>query len=262
MLQLPNDILLDILEYLLHFDLLALRLTCKRLANLCQSLVFKHVLLTHGEGGIKALLAMTTSTKICRSVQRITYDFDDFGIPRYTDEYSELLGIKEAGVTVTNPRLHDKYYSEYRGLGEKDIDVRRLAAALPHFHRLRSILLIRDLESRGLGGSRDILYILSSRATIFPSSHNYISCIGAENRRVSNWIFFRPSISGEGRDEDSPAGSGRRGSTRGVRWTLTEQRCGPTEGWEQQSCCTTCGARTVRPYLQVMLYGGRGTCVV
>jgi hypothetical protein len=92
---------------------------------------------------------MTTSTEICRSVQSITYDFDDFGIPRYTNEYGELLGIRVARVIVTNPTLHNKYYSEYRGLEEKDIDIRSLAKALPYFHRLRSIWLIRDLESRG-----------------------------------------------------------------------------------------------------------------
>jgi hypothetical protein len=111
MLRLPNEILLNISNCLFYIDdefhtlgdkraLSALRLTCRRLANVCQSLVFKHVSLSHSEGGLARLVEMATSKNISMSLQGITYDFEDFGIHITTSEYAELLGVRKADLTV------------------------------------------------------------------------------------------------------------------------------------------------------------------
>jgi hypothetical protein len=160
MLRLPNEILLNISNCLFYIDddfhtlgdkgaLLALRLTCRRLADFCQSLVFKHVSLSHSKGGFTRLVEMATSKHIYKSVQGITYDFQDFGIHITTSEYAELLGVSEADLTVDDIEEYKTDYTrcqERDPLEETNIDISRLAAALRHFLSLRSIRLIRDLE--------------------------------------------------------------------------------------------------------------------
>jgi hypothetical protein len=156
----PNEILLNISNGLFHIDdefhtvrdkddLLALRLTCRRLADFCQSLVFKHINLSHSEGGFERLVRMTTSKHIWASVQGITYDLEDFGIHITTSECAEILEVWEAELTVEDSAEFKADYAKCQDrdpLEESNIDTTRLAVALRHFHRLRSIRLIRDLE--------------------------------------------------------------------------------------------------------------------
>lgn len=93
-------------------DLLALRLTCRGLVDFCRSLVFKHVSRFHSEGGVGRLVEMATSTSICESVQRITYDTEDLGI-HYSDyDYAEVLGIPETALTLGEIDWYNKNQSD------------------------------------------------------------------------------------------------------------------------------------------------------
>jgi hypothetical protein len=163
MLRLPNEILLNISNCLFYIDgefhtlsdkgaLLALRLACRRFTDFCQSLVFKHVSLSYSEGGFTRLVEMAPSKHICRSVQGITYDFEDFGLHITASEYAELLGVWKPDLTVDDIEECKTDYARCQDrnpLEENNIDVSRLAAALRNFRRLRSIRLIRDCDSPG-----------------------------------------------------------------------------------------------------------------
>ena len=159
MLRLPNELLLNISNCLFYVDdelhtfgakrdLLALRLTCRRLANFCRSLVFKHITITHRGGSFKKLNAMAACTHVCGSIQCITYDFEDFGIYITTSECAKLR------LMVSDIARHKKDPTECRDLDlleESTIDSSNLAAAISKFHCLRAIRLVRDLGVMNVG---------------------------------------------------------------------------------------------------------------
>jgi hypothetical protein len=99
---------------------------------------------SHSEGGFVRLVEMATSKHICRSVQGITYDFEDFGIHITTSEYTELLGVQKADLTVDNIEEYKIDYTRYQDqdpLEENNIDVSCLVVALCNFYCLCSIRL-------------------------------------------------------------------------------------------------------------------------
>jgi hypothetical protein len=157
MLQLPNEVLLKILEYLYYIDhefciygekadLLASRLACRRLADIGQNLAFEHITFIQDEEGYKRLLEMSRSAYTCPSVQRLTCYFEDYETSRTPEAFAASRGIdRERGAVEEFNKVYEKYCRsrQYQDLLEEDnVDIASLGTAIPRFYRLRSIKIL------------------------------------------------------------------------------------------------------------------------
>jgi hypothetical protein len=151
-LHLPNEILLNILNYLYYVDntfnihgnkndLLASRVACKRLARIGKHLSFEHITFINDIKGYKRLILLAQSIA-ANSVRRLSCCFQNFDTLTTRDVDLLFHGNRRFNEQQINDMYQLQYLPRNRNqarLQARGLDIGVINKVIPSFERLRAI---------------------------------------------------------------------------------------------------------------------------